>query len=252
MPELADIFGLYGAQYLERFGRDMLPSHRRALRDLRDCRTAAMGGILYVCDRCGQEHYAYHSCRNRACPKCHGKDTEAWLDSRRQELLPIPYFHLVLTIPNELRDLVRRHQKTLYPILMRAAAKALIKLADDPHYVGGLVAVMAILHTWSRTLVYHPHVHCLVPAGGLSPTDQLAPGPRQFPRPRQGAVEALPRYLPGSGRQGSAADHHPPLGAQPPLGRLLQAHRTGHRQRAEISRTICPPRSHHQLSHPVY
>jgi hypothetical protein len=193
MPELADIFGLYGAQYLERFGRDMLPSHRRALRDLRDCRTAAMGGILYVCDRCGQEHYAYHSCRNRACPKCHGKDTEAWLDSRRQELLPIPYFHLVLTIPNELRDLVRRHQKTLYPILMRAAAKALIKLADDPHYVGGLVAVMAILHTWSRTLVYHPHVHCLVPAGGLSPTDQWLPARDNFLVP----VKALSKLFRG-------------------------------------------------------
>jgi hypothetical protein len=180
MPEVADIFGLYGAQYLERFGRDMLPSHRRALRDLRDCRTATMGGKLYVCDHCGREHYAYHSCRNRACPKCHGKDTEAWLDNRRQELLPVPYFHLVFTIPNELRDLVRRHQKALYPALIKAAAKALIKLAADPHYVGGQVAVMAILHTWSRTLVYHPHVHCLVPAGGLSPTGQWLPARNNF------------------------------------------------------------------------
>jgi hypothetical protein len=167
MPEVADIFRLHGAAYLARFGRAVLPSHRRALVDLRDCRTAVLGGRLYVCDHCGREHFVYHSCRNRACPKCHGKDTEAWLVARRQELLPVPYFHVVFTVPQTLRDLLRRHQTTLYPVLMRAAAKALIKLAADPHYVGGLIGVMAVLHTWSRTLAYHPHVHCLVPATGV-------------------------------------------------------------------------------------
>ena len=172
MPEVADIFRLHGARYLERFGQAMLPSHRRALRDLQNCRTAALGGQLYVCDHCGREHYVYHSCRNRACPKCHGKDTEAWLDSRRQELLPVAYFHVVFTIPQELRDLLRQHQKAVYPILMKAAARALMKLAADPHYVGGHIGVLAVLHTWSRTLTYHPHVHCLVPGGGLSADGQ--------------------------------------------------------------------------------
>ena len=175
MPEVADIFRLYGARYLERFGQAMLPSHRRALRDLCNCRTAALGGQLFVCDHCGREHYVYHSCRNRACPKCHGKDTDDWLAARRQELLPVPYFHVVFTLPQELRELVRQHQKTLYPILMQAAARALIKLAADPHYVGGLIGVLAVLHTWSRTLTYHPHVHCLVPGGGLAPDGQWRP-----------------------------------------------------------------------------
>jgi hypothetical protein len=175
VPEVADIFRLHGAQYLERFGSAMLPSHRRALRDLCNCRTAALGGQLYVCDHCGREHYVYHSCRNRACPKCHGKDTEDWLASRRQELLPVPYFHVVFTVPQELRDLVRQHQKAVYPILMKAAARALMKLAADPHYVGGLIGVLAVLHTWSRTLNYHPHVHCLVPGGGLSADGQWRP-----------------------------------------------------------------------------
>ena len=193
MPEVADIFGLYGAGYLDRFGANMLPSHRRALRDLRDCRTAAMGGRLYLCDRCGREHYVYHSCRNRACPKCHGRDTEAWLAHRREELLPVPYFHVVFTIPRQLRDLLRRHQTTLYPILIRAAAKALIKLAADPHYVGGLIGVMAILHTWGRTLVYHPHVHCLVPAGGVADDGQWLGARKNFLVP----VKALSKLFRG-------------------------------------------------------
>jgi hypothetical protein len=193
VPEVADIFRLYGDAYLDRFGANMLPSHRRALRDLQDCRTAAMGGQLYVCDRCGREHYVYHSCRNRACPKCHGKDTQAWLDRRRQELLPVPYFHVVFTVPQQLRHLIRRHQATLYPILIRAAAKALMKLAADPHYVGGRIAVMAILHTWSRTLVYHPHVHCLVPAGGVSDDGQWHDARKNFLVP----VKALSKIFRG-------------------------------------------------------
>lgn len=172
MPGVADIFRLHGARYLDRFGQGILPSHRRALGDLCNCRTAALGGQLFACDHCGREHYVYHSCRNRACPKCHGKDTRDWLEARRQELLPVPYFHVVFTLPASLRDLVRRHQKTVYPILMKSAAQALIKLAADPHYVGGLLGVLAVLHTWSGALTYHPHVHCLVPGGGLTPDGQ--------------------------------------------------------------------------------
>jgi hypothetical protein len=168
MPEVADVLRRYGREYLERFGQDLLPSHRRAMDDLIYCRTEALGGHLLQCDHCGQEHYAYHSCRNRSCPKCHHQDTEAWLEERRRELLPVPYFHVVFTLPSELRALVRRHQKDLYDILLRAAAQALTTLAGDPHYVGGLIGVLCVLHTWTRTLAYHPHVHCLVPAGGVS------------------------------------------------------------------------------------
>jgi hypothetical protein len=168
MPEVADVFRYDGPAYQERFGADLLPSHRRAMDDLIPCRTEALGGHLLQCDHCGQEHYAYHSCRNRNCPKCHRHDTEVWLAERRQALLPGPYLHVVLTLPQDLRELVRRHQKDLYDILLRAAAQALIKLAADPHYVGGLIGVLCVLHTWTRTLVYHPHVHGLVPAGGVS------------------------------------------------------------------------------------
>jgi hypothetical protein len=168
MPEVADVLRRYGREYLDQFGEDLLPSHRRAIEDLLACRTETLGGHLYQCDHCGREHYIYHSCRNRSCPKCHYQETEAWLAERRQELLPVPYFHVVFTLPQELRALVRRHQKDLYDILLRAAAHALMKLAADPHYVGGLIGVLCVLHTWTRALVYHPHVHCLVPAGGVS------------------------------------------------------------------------------------
>jgi hypothetical protein len=194
VPEVADIFRIYGPGYLARFGPNMLPSHRRALADLRDCRTPAMGGRLYVCDHCGHQDFVYHSCRNRACPKCHRKDTEAWLARRRDELLPVPYFHVVFTVPNGLRDLVRRHQTALYPLLMKAAAKALIQLAADPHYVGGLIGVIGILHTWSRTLVYHPHVHCLVPGGGASRDGQWLSARKNFLVP----VKALSKLFRGS------------------------------------------------------
>jgi len=110
MPEVADILRRYGRDDLDRCGEQRLPSHRRAMADLVHCRTEALGGHLLQCDNCGQEHYVYHSCRNRSCPKCHGHETEAWLAERRQELLPVPYFHVVFTLPQELRQLVRQHQ----------------------------------------------------------------------------------------------------------------------------------------------
>jgi len=168
MPEIADIFRRYGAEYLERFGAAMLPSHFRALRDLAECRTESFGGHLAVCDHCGIWRYSYHSCRNRSCPKCHGNDTDRWLNERRRELLPVSYFHLVFTVPKELHGLIRTHQRVLYAILIRAAASSLMDLARDPRYVGGTIAVLCVLHTWTRAMVYHPHVHCLVPGGGLS------------------------------------------------------------------------------------
>jgi hypothetical protein len=168
MPEVADVLRRYGADYRRRVGADLLPSHRRAIDDILRCRTEALGGQLLPCDHCGQEHYVYHSCRNRSGPKCHQQDTEAWRAERRQELLPVPDFHVVLTLPQERHELVRRHQHDLDDILLRAAAQSLLKLAADPHSVGGLIGVLCVLHPWTRTLASHPHVHCLVPAGGLS------------------------------------------------------------------------------------
>ena len=168
MLEVADVLRQYGDSYLQNFGPQMLPSHRRAWADIVQCRTPAMGGHVYQCDHCGHLQFAYHSCRNRHCPKCQGEQTDSWLEKRRQELLATPYFHLVFTLPAELRPLVRQHQKTLYGILMKAAAHALMKLAADPRYVGGKLAILAVLHTWTRTMGYHPHAHLLVAAGGLT------------------------------------------------------------------------------------
>ena len=201
MPEVADIFRQYGGDYLQRFGDGILPSHRRALKDIQDCRTSVLGGHVYTCDHCGREQYAYHSCRNRSCPKCHSQDTQAWLAARQKELLPVPHFHLVFTLPEELRPLVRSHQKLLYGLLMKAAAEALVKLAADPHYIGGLVGVLAVLHTWTRTLVYHPHVHCLVPAGGVSVGQQWRAARKNYLVP----VKALSRIFRGMFRDGLAA-----------------------------------------------
>ncbi len=169
MPELADICARHGPEYLTKHKERILPSHCRALRDIADCRTEVLGGHVVQCDQCDCIDYAYHSCKNRSCPKCHGKDTEKWLEKRRAELLPIIYFHVVFTLPAELRSLVRKHQKKLYAVLMKAAAYALLKLAADPKYIGGNIGLLAVLHTWTNALFFHPHVHCLVPGGGVSP-----------------------------------------------------------------------------------
>lgn len=142
MLEVADIFRRYGEAYLEKYGAKLPPRHRRAFQDILHCRTPALGGHLYACDHCGHQVYSYHSCRNRSCPKCHGDDTEAWLEKRRKELLPVEYFHVVFTLPQELRLPVRSHPEILYGILMKAAAQSLIKLAADPRYVGGLIGVL--------------------------------------------------------------------------------------------------------------
>jgi hypothetical protein len=166
--EVADVFRRYGTEYVQKFGEKMLPGHRRAFKDILQCRTPAMGGHVFECDHCGRQEYSYHSCRNRSCPKCHKSDTQAWLQAREKELLPVPYYHVIFTLPHELRAFARLHQKQVYGLLIKCAADSILTLAADPHYVGGLVGVMAVLHTWGSNLSYHLHVHCLVTGGGLS------------------------------------------------------------------------------------
>lgn len=180
MLEVADVLRRYGPAYLDAHGTAVPRRHRRAIRALVACRTAQLGGHLYECDRCGHQRYAYHSCRNRHCPKCHGKDLEAWLTQRRGELLPVPYLHVVFTLPDALRRTVRQHPHLLYPVLMRSAAEALQKLARDPRYVGGRIGMLAVLHTWTRTLEYHPHVHGLVPGGGLDADGRWVPARKDY------------------------------------------------------------------------
>ena len=146
----------------------MLASHRRAITDILACRTEALGGHLWRCEACSAEVYSYHSCKNRSCPKCHTDQTERWLEARKLEMLPCRYFHITITVPEELRDVLRANQRDGYAVLMKAAAESIIEIARDPRYVGATVGVMAVLHTWTQQLVYHPHVHCLVTGGGVS------------------------------------------------------------------------------------
>lgn len=168
MSGLAEIVARHGETYLNKFEWRMLPSHKRALADILACRTEVMGGSLCECEECGHQHYAYHSCKNRSCPTCHSGDTKRWLAKREAELLPIRYFHMVFTIPSELRDIVRSNQKLLYSVLTRASVDTLQKIGLDPKFIGGRLSMMTVLHTWTRALEFHPHVHMLVPGGGLN------------------------------------------------------------------------------------
>ena len=167
MVELADIFRDAGPAYLQRFGDRMLPSHKRVMRHIIDCRTAALGGEMYVCPDCSLKRSVYHSCRDRHCPKCQGSEAERWLEKQRQLLLPCEYGFACCTVPEGLREVTRTHQRTVYPILLRAAARAVLKVSGRRRFVGGLIGVMAVLHTWTQLLIFHPHVHLLFPIGGL-------------------------------------------------------------------------------------
>jgi hypothetical protein len=168
MLEVADIIRRHGAAYRARIGTALAPSQRRALRDLAACRTPVRGGHVHRCTQCGRTVYTYHSCGNRHCPKCHRVQTDRWLAAQRAHLLPCPYYLLTFTLPRELRAVARDHPRSVYGVLMRCAAAALQTLASDPRYVGGRLGGLAVLHTWTRALLYHPHVHLLVTAGGLS------------------------------------------------------------------------------------
>jgi Putative transposase/Transposase zinc-binding domain len=168
MIEVAAVFRRFAADYLSAHGASMPPSHRRAIADILNCRTAALGGQVWRCEACNSAVFSYHSCNNRSCPKCHTAQTQEWLERRQTEMLPVPYFHITVTVPAELRAVLRAHQRAGYGALMQASAEAIIELARDPRYVGGTVAVLAVLHTWTQQLHFHPHVHCLVSGGGIS------------------------------------------------------------------------------------
>jgi hypothetical protein len=197
MSEVADVFRRFAVDYLSAHGASMLPSHRRAIEDILNCRTAALGGQVWRCDQCDTERFSYHSCGNRSCPKCHTAQTQEWLERRRAEMLPVPYFHITITVPAELREVLRANQRDGYGVLMRASAAAIIELARDPRYVGGTVGVLAVLHTWTQQLSLHPHVHCLVSGGGISKdAGSWHPARRKFLVP----IKALDKLVRGKFR----------------------------------------------------
>src|SRR5688572_3590422 len=187
MPEVADIVRLHGEAYRQKFRHVMTSAQKRALQDIQHCRTPFFGGHVYQCDHCQEKIFSYHSCRNRSCPKCHQAQTQRWIDKQRGRLPSCSYFLVTFTLPAGLRPLARSHPKKIYSLLMKAAADALQKLAADPQYLGARVGALAVLHTWTRAMLFHPHVHMLVTAGGLAQHAQswvnpkhplfLVPGP---------------------------------------------------------------------------
>lgn len=168
MLEVAEIFRLHGTDYRAKFGDRMLPSHLRAMQDIERCRTESLGGQVYYCQKCDEQRYSYHSCKNRHCPKCQNDQANQWLAEQQRLLLPVPHFMVTFTLPAELRPLARSHQKLIYNLLFRASAAALQKLAADPRFVGARLGMLGVLHTWTRQLLYHPHVHYIVTGGGLT------------------------------------------------------------------------------------
>jgi hypothetical protein len=164
--ELADIVRSHGAAF--RAAHRLCSVQHQALRAIEHCRTAALGGELRQCDACGERRYVYHSCRNRHCPKCQTRAKERWLTARRAELLPVPYFHLVFTLPHELNALAQGNPRALYAMLFAAAAETLVEFGENPRWLGGSIAATLVLHTWGQALTQHLHVHALVAAGALS------------------------------------------------------------------------------------
>lgn len=172
MLEVAQIVRLHGEAYLRQYGSSLSSAQKRALRDISACRTPLLGGHVYQCGHCQEKIFSYHSCRNRSCPKCHQAQTERWIDKQRRRLPACSYFLVTFTLPAELRPLARAHPRKIYGLLMKAAADALQKLAADPRYLGARLGALAVLHTWTRAMLFHPHVHILVTAGGLASDGQ--------------------------------------------------------------------------------
>src|SRR5215831_9322603 len=164
--EVADLLRLYGDAYRNQHA--VSPQQARVMRRLSQCRTAALGGHVDHCDHCGYQRLAYNSCRDRHCPKCQGHKRAAWLEGRLQRLLPVPYFHVVFTLPEALNRLLLRNPTSLYALLFEAASRTLLQLTADPKRLGAQVGFTAILHTWGQNLLFHPHLHCVVTGGGLS------------------------------------------------------------------------------------
>jgi hypothetical protein len=180
--EIADVFRRYGSAYRQQHAGSLSRGQRRVMSAIELCRTAALGGHLEQCDSCGHERPAYNSCRNRHCPKCQSLARARWLRDRQAELLPVEYFHVVFTVPEEIAALAYQNKEVVYGILFRATAETLRTIAADPKHLGAEIGFLAILHTWGQNLQVHPHLHCLVPGGGISPDGKrwIACRPRFF------------------------------------------------------------------------
>jgi len=176
--EVADIVRTQGNRFIQNHCRWIHWTHRKVLQAIARCRTAALGGHRDHCPRCGYQTISYNSCRNRHCPKCQNGARDRWVAARQNELLAITYVHVVFTLPHHLSQLVLQNKKLLYDLLFRASAQTLLEVAADPKHLGAEIGFLSVLHSWGQNLLHHPHVHCLIPAGGLSVDRQRWVHPR--------------------------------------------------------------------------
>ena len=167
--EVADIFRDHGAAWRLANAGHISLDQLKVMAAIERCRTAALGGHVARCEDCAHEHIAYNSCRNRHCPKCQGAAARDWLADREAELLPVGYFHLVFTLPAQVADIAYQNKRVIYDLLLKASAQTMIAIAADPKHLGARIAITAVLHTWGSAMTHHPHVHMIVPGGGLSP-----------------------------------------------------------------------------------
>jgi hypothetical protein len=167
--EVAQIFREHGPDYRQAHAEALSRGQRRVMRAIERCRTAALGGHVEQCDACGHQRIAYNSCRDRHCPKCQSLARAQWLEDRQAELLEVEYFHVVFTVPEPIAALAYQNKKLLYDILFHVSAETLRTIAADPNHLGAEIGFLTILHTWGQNLLHHPHVHCVVPGGGISP-----------------------------------------------------------------------------------
>jgi len=198
--EVADVFRAHESALPEAFGNSLSVDQRRALHDIIACRTSTLGGHVEECDGCGHRRIAYNSCRNRHCPKCQAMARAEWLEARAGELLPVPYFHVVFTLPGTLGPIALQNKRVVYGILFQAAAETMKEVAANPKHLGAQIGILAVLHTWSQNLTHHPHVHCVVTGGGLAPDgSRWVPCKRSRKRKREflAPVKVLSRVFRG-------------------------------------------------------
>jgi hypothetical protein len=179
MTAIADIFKSYGAEYLRRYPHNMLPSQQKAMRDIMLCRNVHLGWHEYYCQHCNKVHYLNNSCRNRHCPQCQNDKTQNWINRQQDMLLPVEYFLFTFTIPEDFRDLARSNQKIFYNLLFRVSSECMQRLAHDKRFLGGETGMVGVLHTWTQTLQYHPHIHYVIPAIAYDPDKQILRFARQ-------------------------------------------------------------------------
>jgi hypothetical protein len=165
--EVAEVVRSYGHTYRKRYTPS--PAQSRVLRAITQCRTGVLGGHVQACDHCGERQISYNSCRNRHCPKCQGSQMARWLEAQQPHLLPVPYFHVVFTLPQVLAPVALQNPRVVYGLLFQAASRTLLEVAANPRHLGAQIGFLAVLHTWGQNLHHHPHIHCVVPAGGLAP-----------------------------------------------------------------------------------